>query len=363
MIAFPPADRSAASGAPMTVDAPQPMSRPSPSPPAILSPSARRSIFLYLGILIVLLAFGGPSGGLIDIPISFLLKNKLHLQAHEVANFRLIAAIPLYLSFVFGFIRDIWNPLGMRDRGFMLLFGGISAIALFLLCLHADDLCEAARRGHCADDFVPVRRQRPERPDVDDRPAACDDRPDQRGVECLSVDPDRRGLAARRHAQRHARRKEPGSGGPHPVSRCRRGHDRDCAVCAVEAQKRVRPCPHRSRNRRTSDRGPPTAGAALADLSGAADLAVVEFRAGLGHATAVPPAEHAACHRRPMGAVERDLRRLLHSDFHDLRISLQQISAEDIAVVGDGHRRSADDSAAVHSFGDRRVDRRRSRSA
>jgi hypothetical protein len=93
-----------------------------------LSPSARRSIFLYLGLLIVLLAFGGPSGGLIDIPISFLLKNRLHLEAHEVAHFRLITAIPLYLSFVFGFIRDVWNPLGMRDRGFMLLFGGISAL-------------------------------------------------------------------------------------------------------------------------------------------------------------------------------------------------------------------------------------------
>src|SRR3979409_2290444 len=83
--------------------------------PVVLSPSVRQRIFLYLGTLIVLLAFGGPSGGLIDIPISFLLKNKLHLQAHEVANFRLIAAIPLYLSFVIGFIRDIWNPLGMRD--------------------------------------------------------------------------------------------------------------------------------------------------------------------------------------------------------------------------------------------------------
>src|ERR1700735_3981530 len=94
--------------------------------PVSLAPSARRTIFLYLGILIVLLAFGSPSGGLIDIPISFFLKNRLHLQAHEVARFRLIAAIPLYLSFVFGFIRDIWNPLGMRDRGFMLLFGCIS---------------------------------------------------------------------------------------------------------------------------------------------------------------------------------------------------------------------------------------------
>jgi MFS family permease len=96
--------------------------------PTNLSPSARHSIFLYLGILIVLLAFGAPSGGLFDIPISFFLKNKLHLQAHEVANFRLVAAIPLYLSFVFGFIRDMWNPFGMKDRGFMLLFGSIGAL-------------------------------------------------------------------------------------------------------------------------------------------------------------------------------------------------------------------------------------------
>jgi MFS family permease len=65
---------------------------------------------------------------LIDIPISFFLKNRLHLEAHQVAHFRLVAAIPLYLSFVFGFIRDIWNPFGMRDRGFMLLFGGICAL-------------------------------------------------------------------------------------------------------------------------------------------------------------------------------------------------------------------------------------------
>ena len=96
--------------------------------PTGLPSSARRTIFLYLGVLIVLLAFGSPSGGLIDIPISFLLKNKLHLEAHEVAGFRLMAAIPLYLAFAFGFIRDVWNPFGMRDRGFMLLFGSISAI-------------------------------------------------------------------------------------------------------------------------------------------------------------------------------------------------------------------------------------------
>jgi hypothetical protein len=96
--------------------------------PTDLSPLARQRIFLYLGILIILVAFGSPSGGLIDIPISFLLKNKLKLSAHEVAGFRLVAAVPLYLSFAFGFIRDSWNPFAMGDRGFMLLFGTISAL-------------------------------------------------------------------------------------------------------------------------------------------------------------------------------------------------------------------------------------------
>lgn len=95
--------------------------------PTILSHSVRQRIFFYLGALTVLLAFGGPFGGLIDIPISFFLKNKLHLKAHEVAEFRLVSSIPVYLSFVFGFIRDTWNPFGMGDRGFIFLFGTISA--------------------------------------------------------------------------------------------------------------------------------------------------------------------------------------------------------------------------------------------
>jgi len=103
------------------------------SAPTELSPAARRTIFIYLGVLIVLLAFGGPSGGLIDIPISFFLKNRLHLSAQEVAQFRLIAALPLYLAFVFGFIRDSWNPFGLRDRGFMLLFGAITAL-FYVVC-------------------------------------------------------------------------------------------------------------------------------------------------------------------------------------------------------------------------------------
>jgi hypothetical protein len=104
----------------MTIDPPAASGAAVAIAPTLLPSSVWQSIFLYLGILIVLLAFGAPSGGLFDIPISFFLKNKLHLTAHEVANFRLVAAIPLYLSFVFGFVRDLSNPFGMRDCGFML---------------------------------------------------------------------------------------------------------------------------------------------------------------------------------------------------------------------------------------------------
>jgi MFS family permease len=95
--------------------------------PAPLSTSVRARILLYLSVLILLLGFGAPFGGLIDVPVSFFLKNKLHLSAPAVADFRLASAIPLYLSFAFGFIRDTWHPFGMRDRGFMVLFGSICA--------------------------------------------------------------------------------------------------------------------------------------------------------------------------------------------------------------------------------------------
>ncbi len=100
--------------------------------PSALPAGVRMRIVIYLGVLLVLLGFGSPGGGLIGLPISFLLKNKLHLEAHEMAIFGLIAGVPSYVSFLFGFVRDTWNPLGMRDRGFMVLFGGLCA-AVYVL--------------------------------------------------------------------------------------------------------------------------------------------------------------------------------------------------------------------------------------
>ena len=117
--------------------------------PTTLPQSVRERIFVYLGMLIILLAFGAPHGGLIDIPLSFLLKNKLHLKPHELADFQLVSAIPLYLSFVFGFVRDTWNPFGMGDRGFMLLFGTITQFSTSSLLSHQSPMPHFLLRWCC----------------------------------------------------------------------------------------------------------------------------------------------------------------------------------------------------------------------
>lgn len=92
-------------------------------------------IFFYLGVLVFLLNFASPFSSLIDVPLTFLLKNKLNLPAHETAEFHLVVGIPLFLSFVFGFLRDRWDLFGMKDRGMLVFFGFITALLYFLAAL------------------------------------------------------------------------------------------------------------------------------------------------------------------------------------------------------------------------------------
>ena len=99
--------------------------------PKDLPVSDRTRIMIYLGVLVFIVGFGAPFGGLIDIPISFFLKNRLHLKSHELADFQLLTGLPLYFGFLWGFVRDLWNPFGLRDRGYMILFGGFGAVAYF----------------------------------------------------------------------------------------------------------------------------------------------------------------------------------------------------------------------------------------
>ena len=87
----------------------------------------RTQILFYSGTIIVAVLFISPAVGFHVIPLSFVLKNKLHLSANALATFTLWAGIPGYLSFAFGMVRDYWNPFGIGDRGYFVLFGALAA--------------------------------------------------------------------------------------------------------------------------------------------------------------------------------------------------------------------------------------------
>ena len=77
--------------------------------------------------MITLVSLVDPNGGLLDVPMSFILKNRLGMSAQDVAAFRLVASVPLYLSFLFGLFRDAMSEEFMRDRQIIRAFSLASA--------------------------------------------------------------------------------------------------------------------------------------------------------------------------------------------------------------------------------------------
>lgn len=66
--------------------------------------------------------------GLASIPVQFFLKDRLHLSAPDLAQYAFIVNIPNYVGFLFGFVRDRWQPLKRGDRGYFLVFAPLLAI-------------------------------------------------------------------------------------------------------------------------------------------------------------------------------------------------------------------------------------------
>ena len=86
------------------------------------------AVFAYFGPLTFLVYLVMPHGYLLDFATAYMLKDQLHASATQVSLFRLLTALPVYFSVVFGLTRDLWNPLGMRDRGFFLVFAPLTAL-------------------------------------------------------------------------------------------------------------------------------------------------------------------------------------------------------------------------------------------
>jgi MFS family permease len=91
--------------------------------------------YVYFGLLTLFAYLTAPTNYLVDITTSYMLKNQLHADAIQVSVFRLLTAIPIYLSFIFGFARDTWNPFGMRDRGYFLIFAPMMAAVFVWMAL------------------------------------------------------------------------------------------------------------------------------------------------------------------------------------------------------------------------------------
>jgi hypothetical protein len=92
-----------------------------------------RQTFLYFGALTLFVYLVIPSGYLLDIQTSYMLKNQLGATPDQTSLFRLITAIPAYLAFAFGLARDAWNPLGLRDRGYFLIFAAALAVVFIAM--------------------------------------------------------------------------------------------------------------------------------------------------------------------------------------------------------------------------------------
>jgi Na+/melibiose symporter-like transporter len=99
------------------------------------APYDSQQIFLYFSSLTLLVFLVLPEFQLLDIPTSYMLKNQLHATATQISTFRLLTALPVYLAFLFGLMRDLWNPFGWRDRGIFLIFAPLTAVVFVWMAL------------------------------------------------------------------------------------------------------------------------------------------------------------------------------------------------------------------------------------
>jgi MFS family permease len=97
--------------------APAPASEPAP---LVRSPSDLRRMFFIISAGLFLTTLGNPVAiGL--LPFRFLLKNQLHLNAAEQANFFAIATFAWYLKPLAGLLCDSFPLFGTRRRSYLIL--------------------------------------------------------------------------------------------------------------------------------------------------------------------------------------------------------------------------------------------------
>ncbi len=92
-------------------------------------------IFLYFGSSTILLLLVAPDGTWLDVATAYLLQMKLHATPSQISTFRVLTGAPIYMGFLFGLVRNLWNPFGLRDRGYFLIFSVITGLIFAALAL------------------------------------------------------------------------------------------------------------------------------------------------------------------------------------------------------------------------------------
>ena len=80
----------------------------------------RWEVLGYFAVLNIAVGLGSPAG-IAAIPISYYLKDSLHLSPVRLAVFQAIVTIPVCAGFMFGFIRDRWRSARWGDRQYLLV--------------------------------------------------------------------------------------------------------------------------------------------------------------------------------------------------------------------------------------------------
>ena len=93
-----------------------------------------RTIGLYVGLLTSVAGLADPNGGLVQLPLLFILKDTLHLSPQWLAWFAAATQAPGHLGVLFGLVRDRWR-LRVSDRAWFLLVSGLVAAAYLWLAL------------------------------------------------------------------------------------------------------------------------------------------------------------------------------------------------------------------------------------
>lgn len=88
----------------------------------IVSRKAIRQIAIYFLLVMLFYILGSPGPSSIAyIPIQFYLKDRLHFTPEQTSRFFFWAGVPLYVGFLFGYLRDRWKPFGKGDRAYLFI--------------------------------------------------------------------------------------------------------------------------------------------------------------------------------------------------------------------------------------------------